>query len=188
MSQSDSDLTRLLQAWSQGDPEAMDRLAPLIVADLRRMARRHLRGERAGCSLQPTELVHQVYIRLVDQQHVDWQNREHFFAIAARIMRWVLTDHGKAHKALKRDAIKLPLDEAFGVAQEPGTDHSALYEALDRHAKVDPRQAEIVELYYFFGLEHKEIASKLGISVTTSKRELRMGRAWLHRELIRKQP
>lgn len=188
MSQSDSDLTRLLQAWRQGDPDAMDRLAPLIVGDLRRMARRHLRRETTGCSLEPTDLLHQVYIRLMGQRHMDWQNREHFFAIAARIMRWVLTDRGKANRAMKRNAIELPLEEAFGVAQDPGTDHSALYEALDRHAEVDPRQAEVVGLYYFFGLEHKEIAQKLDISETTSKRELRMGKAWLHRELTRKKP
>ena len=186
MSQSDLDLTRLLQAWSQGDPDAMERLTPLIVEDLRRMARRHLRGERAG-SLQPTDLVHQVYIRLVDQRHTDWQNREHFFAIAARIMRWVLTDRGKARRAIKRDAIKLPLEQAAEVAQDQGADYSALYEALDRFKEIDPRPAEIVELYYFFGLEHKEIAKKLTISVTTSKRELRMAKAWLHRELTRKE-
>jgi len=151
------------------------------------MARRHLRGERAGHSLQPTDLVHHFYIRLVDQRHTDWQNREHFFAIAARIMRWILTDRGKAHNAGKRGggAVKVSLEEAFEVAQDQGADYSPLYEALDRLAEIDPRQAHIVELHFFFGFEHKEIAGKLDISETTSKRELRMAKAWLHRDLTR---
>ncbi len=181
-------VTQLLQAWSQGDSAALDRLAPLIVEDLRRMARRHLRGDRAAHSLQPTDLVNQVYLRLVDQRHADWQNREHFFAIASRIMRWVLTDRAKAQTAEKRgkDTIKVSLRETLEVAQDQGTDHSALYEALDRLREIDPRQADIVELHYFFGLEHQEIAEKLDISVTTSKRELRLARAWLYRELTRR--
>lgn len=188
MSQADSELTNLLQAWSQGDSAALDRLAPLIVEDLRRMARRHLRAERAADSLQPTDLVHQVYLRLVGQRDTDWQNREHFFAIAARIMRWVLTDRGKARNAEKRGkhAIKAPLKLALEVAHAPGTDYSDLYEALDHLREIDPRQAEIVELHYFFGMEHKEIAEKLKISATTSKRELRMAKLWLYRELSRK--
>jgi RNA polymerase sigma factor (TIGR02999 family) len=187
MTDSRAELTNLLQAWSQGDPRALELLAPLIVEDLRRMARRHLRGDRAARSLQPTDLVNQVYLRLVDQRHTDWQNREHFFAVASRIMRWVLTDRAKAQSAEKRgkDAIKVSLRVALEVAQDPGTDHSALYEALDRLREIDPRQADIVELHYFFGLEHKEIAEKLDISVTTSKRELRTAKAWLYRELTR---
>jgi RNA polymerase sigma-70 factor (ECF subfamily) len=183
MSQSDADLTGLLQAWSQGSSDAMERLAPLIVEDLRRMARRHLRGERAGYSLQPTELINQVYLRLAERQHTDWQNRDHFFAIAARLMRWVLTDRAKASRMVKRDGIKLPLDQASEVAWDEGIDHSALYEALDRHREVDPRQAEIVELRFFFGLEHKEIAEKLKIGLSTSKRGWRTAKAWLYREL-----
>lgn len=187
MSQSDADLTRLLQAWSLGDSAALERLAPLIVEDLRRMARLRLRGEKQGHSFQPTDLVHQVYLRLADQTRTDWQNREHFFAIAARIMRRILIDYSKARNTGKRggDAIKIPLEHAFKVAQDPGTDYSALYEALDRLKEIDPRQARVVELHYFFGLEHGEIAGELNISATTSKRDLQTAKLWLYRELRR---
>ena len=184
----DADLTHLLYAWSQGDPAALERLVPLVFEDLRRMARRHLQGERAGHTLQPTALVNEVYVKLMDQREPDWQNREHFFAIASRIMRRILLDYGKARQTAKRgkDMAKIPLDEALGLAQEQGTDYAALYDALERLAEIDPRQARIVELYNFFGFEHKEIAEILGISETTSKREWRTARLWLYRELTRK--
>jgi len=182
-----SDLTCLLHAWNQGDPTALDRLAPLIVEDLRGMARRHLRAERPGHTLQPTDLIHEVYLKLMDQREPDWQNREHFFAIASRIMRRVLLDYGKARQTAKRggDVAKVPLDEALGVGRGQDPDYAALYEALERLAAIDSRQARIVELHYFFGFEHKEIAETLGISETTSKRELRMAKLWLYRELSR---
>lgn len=189
MSQSDSDLTRLLQAWSQGDFAALERLVPLVFDDLRRMARRHLKGERAGHTLQPTALVNEVYLKLMDQREPDWQNREHFFAIASRIMHRLLLDYGKARRTAKRgkDMVMVPLTEALGVPGDQGVDHAALSEALDRLAKLNPRQARIVELKYLFGFEHEEIAtvSDLGVSVTTSKRELRTAKAWLYRELTR---
>jgi RNA polymerase sigma-70 factor (ECF subfamily) len=179
--------TELLRAWSQGDPTALERLAPLIVEDLRRMARRHLRGERPGHTLQPTDLIDEVYLKLVDQREPDWQNREHFFAIASRIMRRILLDYGKARQTGKRgkDVVKVPLDEAFGLAEDRGIDVAALSDALSRLAEIDPRQARIVELKHFFGFEHEEIAEILGISVTTSKREWRSARLWLFRELSR---
>ena|SRR5829696_5141491 len=187
MKSSDSDLTHLLHSWSQGDPAALERLVPLIFEDLRRMARRHLQGERAGHTLQPTALVNEVYVKLMDQRDPDWQNREHFFAIASRIMRRILIDYGKARQTHKRgkDSVKVPIDEALGLAQDQGTDYAALNDALDRLAEIDPRQARIVELHNFFGFEHKEIAEILGISETTSKREWRTARLWLYRELTR---
>src|SRR5215210_3966875 len=164
-----TELTYLLHSWSQGDPAALERLVPLIFEDLRRMARRHLQGERAGHTLQPTALVHEVYLKLMDQREPDWQNREHFFAIASRIMRRILLDYGKARQTAKRgkDMAKVPLDEALGLAQEQSTDYAALYDALERLKEIDPRQARIVELHNFFGFEHKEIAEILGISETT---------------------
>lgn len=182
-----SELTHLLHSWSQGDPAALERLVPLVFEDLRRMARRHLQGERASHTLQPTALVNEVYLKLMDQREPDWQNREHFFAIASRIMRRILIDYGKAKNTAKRgkDAVKVPLDEALGVVHGPGTDYAALNDALDRLAEIDPRQARIVELHNFFGFEHKEIAGILGISETTSKREWRTARLWLYRELSR---
>jgi RNA polymerase sigma factor (TIGR02999 family) len=188
MSQADSDLTRLLHAWSQGDSAALERLAPLVFEDLRRMARRHLGGERASHTLQPTALVHEVYLKLMDQREPDWQNREHFFAIASRIMRRVLLDYGKARQTTKRgkDLVKVPLDDALGLAEDRSGDLAALSEALARLAEIDPRQARIVELHNFFGFEHKEIAEILGISETTSKREWRTAKLWLYRELNRK--
>src|SRR5687767_9387910 len=147
--------TELLRAWSHGDPTALERLAPLIVEDLRRMARRHLRGERPGHTLQPTDLINEVYLKLVDQREPDWQNQEHFFAIASRIMRRILFDYGKARQTAKRgkDMAKVPLDEALGLAQDKGTDYSALSDALARLAEIDSRQARIVELRYLFGFE-----------------------------------
>lgn len=188
MSQSDSDVTRLLQAWSQGDFAALERLVPLVFEDLRGMARRHLKGERAGHTLQPTALVHEVYLKLMDQREPDWQNREHFFAIASRIMHRILQDYGKARQTTKRGKgmVMVPLTEALGVPGDQEVDHAALTEALGRLAELDARQARIVELKYLFGFEHEEIAAALNISVTTSKRELRTAKAWLYRELTRK--
>lgn len=188
MSPSDSDLTRLLQAWSQGDFAALERLVPLVFDDLRRMARRHLKEERAGHTLQPTALVHEVCLKLMGQREPDWQNREHFFAIASRIMHRILQDYGKARQTVKRgrDVVMIPLTEAPGVPGGQGVDHSALTEALDRLRELNARQAQIVELKYLFGFEHEEIAETLSISVTTSKREWRTAKAWLYRELTRK--
>lgn len=187
MSQTASDLTHLLHSWSQGDPAAMERLVPLVFEDLRRMARRHLRAERGGHTLQPTALVNEVYLKLIDQREPDWQNREQFFAVASRIMRRILLDYGKARQTAKRgkDAVKVPLEEALGLAHDQGMDYAALNDALDRLAEIDPRQARIVELHNLFGFEHKEIAEMLDISETTSKREWRSARLWLYRELTR---
>jgi RNA polymerase sigma factor (TIGR02999 family) len=181
------EVTDLLQSWSRGDAAALERLVPLIFEDLRRMARRHLRGERDSHTLEPTALVHEVYLKLVDQRSADWQNREQFFAVASRIMRRVLQDYGKARQTVKRgkDVAKVPLEEAFAVGEGQAVDHAALYDALGRLAELDPRQHRIVELKYFYGFEHEEIAELLGISATTSKREWKEAKLWLLREFSR---
>lgn len=179
------DVTGLLQAWSQGETSALEALVPLVFDDLRRMARRHLRREREGHTLEPTALVHEVYLKLVDQKEADWHNREQFFAVASRIMRRVLLDYGKARQTVKRgkNAAKVPLDEAFAIGRGQDPDLVALRDALDRLGEIDPRQARIVELKYLFGFEHEEIAELLDVSVTTSKREWRTAKLWLLHEL-----
>jgi RNA polymerase sigma-70 factor (ECF subfamily) len=189
MPTSDPEVTELLHAWSRGDAAALERLAPLIFEDLRRMARRHLRGERDAHTLAPTALVNEVYLKLMEQRSADWQNREQFFAVASRIMRRVLMDYGKAHGTAKRgkDVVKVPLETAFEVGQGPDMDLLVFNDALDRLGELDPRQRQIVELKLFYGFEHQEIAELLGgISATTSKREWRAAKLWLLRELSRK--
>jgi RNA polymerase sigma-70 factor, ECF subfamily len=131
--------------------------------------------------------VNEVYLKLMDQREPDWQNREHFFAIASRIMRRILLDYGKARQTTKRgkDVVKVPLDEALGLAGDQGGNLAALSDALARLAEIDPRQARVVELHYLFGFEHEEIGEILNISATTSKREWRTAKLWLYRELSR---
>jgi len=187
MPPSDPEVTELLHAWSRGDAAALGRLVPLIFEDLRRMARRHLRGERDAHTLAPTALVHEVYLKLMEQRSADWQNREQFFAVASRIMRRVLLDYGKAHGTVKRgkDVVKVPLEEAFEAREGQDVDLVALHDALDQLEELDPRQRQIVELKFFYGFEHEEIAEFLGISATTSKREWKAAKLWLLRELSR---
>lgn len=187
MPPSDPEVTELLHAWGRGDAAALERLVPLIFDDLRRMARRHLGGERGGHTLEPTALVHEVYLKLMDQRSADWQNREQFFAVASRIMRRVLMDYGKARQTAKRgkEVAKVPLEEAFEVGQGQDVDLVALHDALDRLGELDPRQRQIVELKFFYGFEHEETAELLGISATTSKREWKAAKLWLLRELSR---
>jgi RNA polymerase sigma factor (TIGR02999 family) len=187
MSPTDAEVTDLLRSWSRGEAAALERLVPLIFDDLRRMARRHLAGERDSHTLQPTALVHEVYLKLADQRSADWQNREQFFAVASRIMRRILLDYGKARQTAKRgkDVAKVPLEEAFAAGQGPDLDFVALHDALAHLAKLDPRQHRIAELKYLYGFEHEEIAELLGISPTTSKREWKAAKLWLLRELRR---
>ena len=182
------EVTDLLQSWSRGDAAALERLVPLIFDDLRRMARRHLRGERDSHTLQPTALVHEVYLKLADQRSADWQNREQFFAVTSLIMRRVLQDYGKGRQTAKRgkDVAKVPLEEAFAAGLGQDVDILALHDALGVLETLDPRQHRIVELKFFYGFEHEEIAELLGISVTTSKREWKKAKLWLLRELSRK--
>jgi RNA polymerase sigma factor (TIGR02999 family) len=188
MPPSDTKVTELLHAWSRGEAEALERLVPLILSDLRQMARRHLRGERDGHTLEPTALVNELYLKLLDQRAPNWQNREQFFAVASRIMSRVLMDYGKARHTMKRgkEVVKVPLEEAFAVGQEQDVDLADLQEALGRLAAIDPRQQRIVELKFLYGFEHEEIAELLDISATTSKREWQKAKLWLLRELSRK--
>jgi RNA polymerase sigma factor (TIGR02999 family) len=180
------DITQMLIDWSNGDREALDKLMPVVYAELRRQAARHLRRERAGHTLQTTDLIHEAYIRLVDQKNVRWQNRAHFFAVAAQLMRRILVDHARRRHRLKRggSGITLPLDEGLMVAaEESEVDLLALDEALTRLAAIDVRQSQIVELRFFSGLSIDETAAVLGVSLTTVKDDLNMAKAWLRREM-----
>jgi RNA polymerase sigma-70 factor (ECF subfamily) len=179
------ELTQLLLDWSKGDPAALDKLTPLIYRELRRLARQYLAKERVGHTLQTTDLVHEAYLRLVDQRRVHWQNRSQFFGVAAQLMRRILVDHARRHRRTKRGggATMLSLDEAAVVSRQSAVDLLALDEALNRLAEMDQRKARIVELRFFGGLEIKETAAYLKISGITVMREWKMAKAWLHREL-----
>jgi RNA polymerase sigma factor (TIGR02999 family) len=189
MSTPTSDVTKLLQDWSQGDASALEKLIPLVFEDLRQIAGRLFQRESDGHTLQPTALVSEVYLRLMDQRKVRWQNREQFFGVAALMMRRILVDYAKGKQAAKRGSgvPKVPLDETLAVLDlKDNVDFVALDEALSRLAELDPRQSEIVEMRFFTGLSHEEIAEVLDISVTTVKREWQTARLWLFRELTRK--
>lgn len=182
-------ITELLHAWSDGEREGLDALVPFVYDELRRQARRYLRRERIGHTLQTTALVNEAYLRLVDQRNVRWQNRAHFFGIAAQMMRRILVDYAKNKNRIKRGgaAENLPLDEALTIAAgERDLDLLALDEALNRLAEMDELQARIVELRYFSGLSIEETAEVVGLSTTTVKVNWNMAKAWLHHELTRK--
>ena len=180
-----SDITALLGDWSRGNQSALNQLLPLVYAELRRMAARHLRGERAGHTLQPTALVHEVYLRLVDQRNVDWRDRAHFFGVSAQVMRRILVDHARSHNAIKRgDGLpRVSIDEAKEVAGPDGLPVLALDQALNRLTGIDEDLARIVELRAFGGLTIEEAACVLKVSPSTAKREWRTAKAWLTREL-----
>jgi len=179
------DVTALLADWSRGDRTALGQLLPVVYAELRRIAARQLAGERPGHTLQPTALVHEVYLRLVDQRRVDWQNRAHFFGVAAQVMRRILVDHARRHAAGKRgDGVRcLSLDDAKDVPASGEMPILALDLALDRLQRVDADLARIVELRAFGGLTVEEAAHVLKISPSTAKRDWRTAKAWLTREL-----
>ena len=179
------DVTALLGDWSRGNRTALDQLLPLVYAELRRVAARQLRNERAGHTLQPTALVHAVYMRLVDQRQVDWQNRAHLFGVAAQVMRRILVDHARHHGASKRgEGVRcVSIDVAKDVAASNETPILALDQALDRLERVDGELAKIVELRAFGGLTIEEAAHVLSVSPSTAKREWRTAKAWLNREL-----
>src|SRR4051794_40877212 len=186
MSTPTSEVTQLLQDWSQGDASALEKLIPLVFEDLRQIAGRLFQRESDAHTLQPTALVNEVYLRLMDQRKVHWQNREQFFGVAALLMRRILVDYAKGRQAAKRGSgvPNVPLDESIAVPElMRDVDVVALDEALSRLAEIDPRQGRIVELRFFVGLSHEEIAEILKISVTTVKREWRTARLWLFREL-----
>src|SRR5262245_35794139 len=180
-----TEVSQLLVEWGQGDQEALGRLMPLVYNELRRLASRNLRRERPDHTLQTTALVHEAYLKLVDQQHANWQNRAQFFAIAAQLMRRILVDYARSHRAAKHggDYIKLSLDEVAALSDQKSADLLALDEALDRLANLDPQQSRVVELRIFGGLGVEETAAALDISPRTVKREWSMARAWLHQQL-----
>lgn len=182
------EITLMLRQWSDGSLEAFDNLLPLVYDELHRQAARYLCRENKDHTLQPTALINEAYLKLIDQREVNWENRTHFFAIAAQAMRRILVDHARAKHRAKRggDDAKLPLDEAMTVvADEKNIDLIALDEALTRLEMKDKQQTRIVELRYFSGLSLGETAEALNISRTTAARDWAMARAWLHRELTR---
>jgi RNA polymerase sigma-70 factor, ECF subfamily len=179
------EVTQLLHGVRMGDESAVDRLAPLVYEELRRVARGIFRRERADHTLQPTALVHEVFMKLVDESDVNWQSRAHFMAIAARAMRRVLVDHSRAQSAEKRGGGNelVPLDQAVVYSEDRSPEILLLDRALDELAALDPRQARIVELRFFGGLTGEEIAEAVGISTATVTRELRVAQAWLYRAM-----
>ncbi|MGH9769683.1 MAG: sigma-70 family RNA polymerase sigma factor [Blastocatellia bacterium] len=178
------DITGLLLAWSDGDPEAPERLTPLVYRELKKLAESYLRRERAGHSLQPTALAHEAYLKLIDQQNVRWRNRAHFYGIAAQAMRRILVDHARARLAEKRSSgLAVSLDEAIDISDERASQLLALDDALKTLAGLDPQQSRVVELKYFGGMTLEETAEVLGVSRATVIREWRMAKAWLYDEL-----
>jgi RNA polymerase sigma factor (TIGR02999 family) len=180
-------VTDLLAAWSNGDESALASIVPLVYDELRQLARRHLRGERTGHTLQPTALVHEAFTRLVDRNRIQWQGRTHFFAVAAQTMRRILVDHARKRHAARRggQGIRITLDDSVAVADRRDVDVIALDEALNGLARLDSTQAELIELRYFSGLGIEETASVLGISPATVKREWNIAKAWLYREMTK---
>jgi RNA polymerase sigma factor (TIGR02999 family) len=187
MTSSSPNLTELLRNWSDGDEQAQEQLFQVVYNDLHRQAARYLRNEHPGLSLQTTDLIHEAYLRLIDQQDVEWQNRLHFFAIAAKVMRRILVDHARARQAAKRGGsdIRLPLEEAMVALPGQDLDFVALDEALNRLAQIDGQQSQIVELRFFSGLSVEETAKVLDVSERTVKRDWNVAKAWLRRELSR---
>jgi RNA polymerase sigma factor (TIGR02999 family) len=183
--ESESGVTQLLLAWRQGDEAALDRLMRLVYDDLRRVARRHLRNERQGHTLQATALVNEVYMRLVDVRHVQWVDRAHFFAVAARLMRRVLVDAARARRADKRggDVVRVSLEDHMMVAGDAGPDLVALDDALRSLASVDSRKSQVVELRFFGGLTVDETAEVLGVSAGTVANDWTMAKLWLLRAM-----
>ncbi len=178
-------VTDLLTRWSDGDAAALAELTPLVYGELRRLAHRHMNGERANHTLQTTALVNEAYLRLADQTNSRWQNRAHFFAVAARAMRGILVSYARSQRAQKRGAgaVKLELDEAALVSPEESQEIVDLHEALERLATLDSRKAQVVELKYFGGLNFDEMAEVLDISPVTVRRDWRFAKAWLYAEL-----
>jgi RNA polymerase sigma factor (TIGR02999 family) len=188
-SQSTENVTALLIDWSHGDKQALDHLLPIVYDELRRQAARYLRKERLGHTLQTTALIHEAYIRLVDQRHVKWQNRAHFFGIAAQLMRRILVDHARSKRRAKRGGsdVRVSLTAVPLVAKSRDLDIVALDEALEKLAAIDQQQAKVVELRFFSGLTVEETAEVLSISPATVKRDWSMAKAWLHREITHEQ-
>ena len=185
MQERPENITELLASYGRGDKESLDQLMPIVYDELRRQAARYLRREKAGHTLQTTALIHEAYVRLVDQRNMQWQNRAHFFGIAAQMMRRILVDHARSKKRAKRGGsdIRVSLGDAEVAAKDQDLDVVALDEALERLARIDEQQSRVVELRFFSGLSVEETAEVMGISKSTVKRDWSMAKAWLHREL-----
>lgn len=181
------ELTRLLEAWSEGDEEALALLLPRVERELHRLARRYMRGESAGHTLQTTALVNEAYVRLADQRRTRWRNRAHFFAIAAQTMRRILIDHARKRANAKRGggARKVSLEDVAELSDERASELVALDEALESLAEFDGRKARVVEMRYFAGLSVEEVAEVLKVSPDTVTRDWRRAKAWLRREMQR---
>jgi len=186
--ESSSPVTELLVRWREGDREALESLMPLVYDELRRLANHYLQRERSDHTLQSTALVHEAYMRLAGENAPQWQNRAHFFGIAARVMRQILVEYARAHSAAKRGGVgacKITLDESLELAQRTDIDVVALDSALDRLSELDPQQSRIVELRFFTGLTIEDTSEVMGLSPATVKRDWTSARAWLHREIAR---
>jgi RNA polymerase sigma factor (TIGR02999 family) len=182
---SSHEVTQLLQAWSDGDEEALKKLVPLVYGELHRLARHYMTGERPGHSLETTELVNEAYLRLVDWKSVRWQNRAHFFGVAAQVMRRILVDFARSRRYAKRggEARRVSFSEAAFIAAKPSQDFIALDDALETLAAIDARKSRIVELRFFGGLSVEETAEVLKVSPRTVMRDWSLAQAWLYREL-----
>lgn len=185
MSDSVESVTRLLHEWKNGNEGALDELTPIVYDELLRIARRQLRSERPDHTLAPTALVHEAWMRMLNQKRADWRDRTHFFALAARFMRRILVDYSRNYKAQKRGGavVKISMDEGLEVGQPRDASIAALDDALSALSEFDERKAKVIELRYFGGLTSEEIATHLEVSVATVGRELRVAQAWLHREM-----
>lgn len=183
----ENQITLLLQSWNQGDEGAIEKLIPLVYDELHRLARRYMSDEKPGHTLQTTALVNEAYLRLVDSAHANWEDRTHFFAVCAKVMRRILVDWARSRQALKRgsDPVCLELNEALAVGAEPAVDLVAIDDALKSLATIDPRKSEIVELRFFGGLSVKEAAGVLKVSEETVHRDWKLAKTWLRRELSR---
>jgi RNA polymerase sigma factor (TIGR02999 family) len=183
----EQDVTKLLIRWSEGDKAALEELLPAVYSELRKLASRYISRERQNHTLQSTALVHEAYLRLIDQSRVQWQNRAHFYGVAAQMIRRILVDHARGHLTAKRGggAFKLSLDEAIGEPQQRDLDLVLLDDALKGLAEFDEQQARVVELRFFAGLSIEETAAAIGISPATVKRDWNAAKAWLYREMQR---
>jgi len=181
------EITQLLMNWSQGDKAALDQLVPLVYPELRRLAKRHMDREDPAHTLQTSALINEAYLKLVDQQNVEWQNRAHFFAVAAQVMRHILVDHARTRNYAKRGggAPKLPLDEAAALTEQRAGQLIALDDALRDLAALDERKSQIIELRFFGGLSLEETAEVMKISPSTVQREWRAAKAWLHHTMTK---
>jgi RNA polymerase sigma-70 factor, ECF subfamily len=182
-----NEITERLIAWGAGDRAALDQLLPVVYQELRRMASNYLRQENPGHTLQPTALVHEAWLRLIDQARVDWRNRAQFFGVAAQMMRRILVDHAKAKHREKRggDAVKLSLDDVINLSRERAAELLALDDALDELARVDERKSRVIELRYFGGFSVEETAQILGVSPETVMRDWKLAKAWLYQQIRR---